>query len=678
MKYVLLISVILVSLSGCSLPDINNLGLPTWTTILQMYILNDSYPVTDLADNYDSFVAQGDTLLVSQTEQEIIDLDFKSDEIEDEDLIELGDIEINDPEPRDIDIALLELAPDLEPLHGQTVTVEPFELKETDKDIDPFDEFEEVLISSGLMHVSITNHTAIWLGNAIDEDPLLLKLKSSYTDEVILEIEYENDIAPDGGIEEQTVHLAGENFPDNMYVSLGGGSRGTDGEEATIDVDAEVQIAIDFDDIAASYARAPIPEQTIEDEFEIEMDDNIIIYEAFVKEDDVYMTLDIVNNIELDIIVTILIEDLTLPHATDNYEWEFTIPANSTLTEVVNLSGAKIGSGEPIEILRTEVHAITIDTGDEVRELYSTDAITVNTYIDELRFSYVTGILKPQEQDAMEAVIDFDVDFPDFQGDFMLTGYSELELIFQTPIPASFEIDMISYGSDGQSVQLVDFAHGDIPAFEISEGETTILINSDEYNINEVFSVLPDSISYTVNSIVGDETEPFEYHAGDNVNLTIEVLAELDIAADCWMVPQEDDLPKTSVEDTSDYDQSIHDAFKSATLKLLYRNTTGSELGANILISPDDFLQFDEVYTPDLDNVSVIEVPLLQTTNDDEQGELSITVLQEDLEYLMADSVYVIPKFQFISSSGNPLSGFVEVSASLQVEFEVSDSLLDD
>jgi hypothetical protein len=678
MKNILYMSVILIILSGCSLPNLDNLGLPTWTTMMQMYVLNDSYSVTELADNYDAFVAQGDTILVNQTEHEIIDLDFKSDEIEDEDLIELGDIEINDPDPRDINMALIELAPDLQPLHGQTVIVDPFELVDTDKDIDPFDEFEEVLISSGLMHVSITNDTAIWLGNAIDDDPLLLKIKSSYTDEVIIEIEYENDIAPEGGMEEQTVPLAGENFPDNMYISLGGGSRGTDGEEATIDVDAEVQITIDFDDITASYARAPIPEQTIEDEFEIDLDDNIIIYEAYVKENDVYMTLDIINNIELDIIVTIIIEDLTLPNALDNYEWEFTIPANSFLTEEVSLSGAKIGSGEPIEILRTEVHAITIDTGDEVRELYSADAITVNSYIDELHFSYVTGILKPQEQDEMEAVIDFDVDFPNYQGDFILTGYSELELLFETPIPASFEIDMISYGSGGQAVQLVDFANGELPAFDISEGETTIIINSDEYNINEVFSVLPDSISYTINSTVGHETDPFEYHAGDNVNLMIEVLAELDMAANCWMVPQEEDLPKSSTVETADYDQSAHDAFKSASLKLQYRNTTGSELGANILISESDFAEFDEIYTPDLDKVSVIEVPLLHTTNGDEQGEITVTVLQDDLNSFLADSVFVIPKFQLISSSGNPLSGLIDVTASVSVEIEVSDSLLDD
>jgi len=675
--YILVLAIFLAV--GCSLPDLDNLGLPTWTISLQTYVLNDMWPIEELANESDLFISQEDILIINHKEYETIDFDFYTDQVIDQDIIEIGDIVINDPPPKLVSDQLISIAPKLEPFDDQLLVIDPFNLQEVDLELEPFDEFEIVHIAEGELLAEVENNTVIWLGNSRNNEPFIIELISSYTHEILHRIEFENDIAPHGGVEEEITNISGLIFHDKIYARISGGSRGSDGDEVHLDVYDEINISIDFEDVSAKYTRAVIPEQTIEDKFEIDLAENILIYKAFVVDEDKYLFFEVSNNVDIDIDITLLIEDIKLPESESSsyFEQDFIIPANSKVFEKVNIRKAIIGDGEPTPVLNAYINGYTLDTGDEVREIYSSDTIIFDLTVEELNFSYVRGILKPQEEKTITGSTDFDIDFPDFYGDFSLKGYSELKMDFELPIPAQLELNMFSHGVNGEKVPLETFADQQRPNFTLTQGKSTFLINSDEYNINDLFSVMPDSITYVVNAVFGHETKVFEYHAGDYANVDMEIFAETDIQADCWFAPQYDNEPETSIISSEDFDQDIYDAYTKAYLELEYKNTTGLQFGVNILFSELELLEFDQVYYPDTNYVSIIDIPMLRQTNNYDTKILSIEIEQSSLKSFLADSVFVIPKFYLVSESGHPLSGFIEILASINIEAEFNNSLID-
>jgi hypothetical protein len=670
---------------SCSIPE--NLGFPTWTSFYQLHVLNDYYGAENLASEDSTLVMIGDTLGFHETMEKTSDLDFTTDPMTDNDVVEIGELEIDDPNPTSTSIPLSEVAPNLTNGYLPAPGIWPFTMPDVLKDdLEPFDQFQEISFISGQMRFSLTNNTCIWFGNINAGEPFIIHILDS-NDNEILTHEFTEDIPPDGTITIiEYESLAGVTMYNEIKVLTTGGSRGSDGEEANVDVDATVDVEVAVLDAVAQYASAQIPEQTVQDTLWITLDENVTIYEATLSYDDQNITIDIANDIDLDIIATISIPNLTIPSGADSFTHEISIPASggfgqtSYVTDIINIDGATIGDGNnPLDSLQVFVDVVTLDSGDDYREINANDVFDIQTVLDSLEFEHVQGILHPQEQDPVEGESTIDVNYPYINGEFAIVGESKITFDIITPIPTELTIDMNAVDEDGNLIQLIKYSDNSLPVLTIESGGSTVILNSDEYNINEFVSILPDSIYYTIYPIVGDPVSQFEYFAGDAMEIDIAIDALMDIEADCWVIPRnEDGTPMMERVNVDGIKQKQIDAFINASLSLKYNNTLGFSTSARILISPVKITDFNELVVADTTQMTVINVPMIQKSVGTALDSLPpIQITQDDLEYFVGDSIFVISKILLQSEQGEPLSGGVQMQGLISVEVEVSNDLLE-
>ncbi|MDO9576611.1 MAG: hypothetical protein Q7J16_01870 [Candidatus Cloacimonadales bacterium] len=681
----LLLLLFIILIISCSIPE--NLGLPTWSTKYQLYVLNDVYDAAQLAENDSSLVAYGDTLGFFETMNETSTLDFTTDVIQDNDTIDIGDLEIDNPNPTYTSIPLSEVAPGLTSGYIPAPGILPFTMPDILKDdLAPFDQFQEMHLISGMMQFSLTNNTVIWFGNIGNGEPLVINILDS-DDNVILSHEFSEDIPPDNTVTiVEYESLAGVTLLNQIKVLTTGGSRGSDGEAVDVNVDATLDIGVSVVDLVAQYAIAQIPEQVEGDTLYVTLDEDVTIYQSTLSYEDNSITIDIANDIDLDIVATLHIADLYLASNSDSFTHEILIPASggfgqtSYVTENIDINGATLGDGSlPLDSLKVVIDVVTLDSGDEYREISSADVFDIQTTIDSLEFNYVQGLLQPKEQDPITGSSVLGISYPFITGEFAVTGYSEITFNISTPVPAILDVELNAINSDQETVQLVNYNTNEIPQLIIGQGNTTIVLNSDDYNINEFISILPDSIWYTIYPTVGDSTTIFEFFEGDMINAEINIESQLDIAANCWAIPQDEDgNPQMDKIDTADIGQTEIDAFISAKLTLNYNNTLGFDTSAKILFSPEKTEDFTELINPDTTQFTIIDVPYIhQSTGPGLEQVVEIELKHSDLEFFLGDSVFVVPKIQLISEEGFPLSGSIQLQGLMEIEVEFSSGLTD-
>jgi len=468
----------------------------------------------------------------------------------------------------------------------------------------------------------------------------------------------------------------------HIKITLDGGSRGTAGQAATINIEDEAEINISVYDLVANEATAKIPAQEISDDTYVQLDESVTIYDAIVADNNGYqLTIDIANEIDLEVNVEFSIDNVWLAGQTEPFAYQFLIPRSNggvaNISEIIPLNGASLGDGTlPLDSLHVVISAVSTDSEDEFRTVNSNDEFEVNITVSELEFAYVSGILQPQEQDPITGSSEIEVEYPYINGSFELVGYSEIVFNLFSPVPAEMEIDITSYNDEGEVAYLRELGSNELPVIDIPQGNSQIVISTDNYNINDLISILPDSINYAIYPTVGDPNEVFEYTAGDSVLADIEINSILDIVADCWLIPKnKEGKPDVQSVDVKDFEQQHIDAFQHAILTMNYNNTLGMDTAAKILISEQKAEDFTELTNPDTTLFKIIEVPLLTQTTSSSPNEIQIEVLQSDLEYFVADSVFIIPKIQLLSDEGSPLSGSIHLNAKVEVEFEVSSGL---
>jgi len=681
-KYLLLLIFILIVIS-CSIPE--NLGIPTWTSKFQLYVLNDIYEASQLADEDSALVAYGDTLGFFQTMNETTELDFSTEAMTDSDNLEIGELTIEDPNPTYTAIPLSEVAEGYENGYLPAPGIPAFEMPEILKDdLEPFDQFQELLFVSGQMEFSIVNNTCIWFGDIDAGLPMVIEILD-VNDNVILTQEFTEDIPPDNSITTvQSADLAGVTMYNEIKVRTSGGSRGSDGEEANVLVDATLEITVAVLSPVAQYAIAQIPEQSISDTIFVNLDEDVAMYQAILSDDEQNITIEIANEIDLEMSAVVNIDDMTLPPSNEPFSLTLTVPPSggvgqtSYVTEIINIAGATLGDGvTALDSLEVNVDAVTVDTGDDYRQITTGDIFSVETTIDELTFALVTGVLQPQEQDEITGDSTLEVPYPYIDGEFNIVGLSTIKFEIDTPVPATLTVDLNASNDDGDIVQLVNLDTGQLPELVIEANGDIVELSSSEYNISEFISVLADSIWYTIYPVVGDPDVIFTFEEGDEIYAEITIDAILDLQAECWIIPKNEDGEPEVQAIEADFDENQLDAFVSAKLTLGHINTLGIDTSIKILFSEQKYTDFSVIAAADTTIFKIIDVPEILQSNGPDFLETEILITRSDLDFFLEDTVFVVPKIQLHSEEGTPFSGSIQMQGLMELEFEVSSGLTD-
>jgi len=286
--------------------------------------------------------------------------------------------------------------------------------------------------------------------------------------------------------------------------------------------------------------------------------------------------------------------------------------------------------------------------------------------------------MNPVEQDNIEGDEEIDIEYPYIVGDFSLKGYSTIKMEIETPISASMILNLEVFNDDEESLALEHYNNGELTEIEVSAGSSEVIFTSDEYNINELISIFPTRVEYSIEPIVGVEGEQITYSAGDEIVADITIQAELDLDADCFLIPKnESGEPSMEKVDTEAIDQEQIDSYIDGKIILNYHNSMGFSAGADLLISEIKTTNFEELLIADSTLYTIINIPMLEECSDTLNKQIELQLDQSDLQIMLADSVFVVPKIKISSDAGTPISGGLKLQGTLEIEVKISNDLVE-
>ncbi len=313
-------------------------------------------------------------------------------------------------------------------------------------------------------------------------------------------------------------------------------------------------------------------------------------------------------------------------------------------------------------------------------------AIQLGIQIIDIQADWVTQAHIPsQEIEIISGYIEADLPQPEIvnEDSFVFNGYSAIIFNIVSPAPALAVFELVSKKS-GVEVPLVH-NEGEPININISEGLTEFMLTSENYNINEMLQIIPDGFDYEFNTLIGDNTVIDSLNYADSIGVDIEIVADVQICTfeeeGIWIIPLDNGEIEINEEDVADFDETIYDAFKYGKVIFKYWNTSGMELGFDLLVSDDSTNVLEEIFNfenPDTTKVQMFRIPLMEETTDSTYGEYELNITQDKLDFFLADSVYIVPRINISSQGAQPWTGGITIQGDLSIEVFISSELFED
>nr|MBC8416213.1 hypothetical protein [Candidatus Cloacimonadota bacterium] len=324
-------------------------------------------------------------------------------------------------------------------------------------------------------------------------------------------------------------------------------------------------------------------------------------------------------------------------------------------------------------------------TSDSTAVIDTTASVQLDIQIVDIQADYViNGQIPSQEIDPISGYREVDIIQPEIvhQDSFELSGYGAIifEVTSVVPAIASFELVAIR---DTTEIYL-EHDEGQPIEIQVGIGTSQIVFSNEHYNINEMIQILPDGFDYSLTPYIGVGTVIPYLCYEDSVVIDFEVVADMQILTyedvGIWIIPLDEGEINIEVEDVSDFKQEMQDSYQSGKMIFKYWNVSGMEVAFDILFSDDSTQVLDQVFNFEdsvLVGVEMFRVPLLEITSDTIYKEVELNITQDELDYFVGDSIYVVPRIQVISAGTQPWAGGIRVQGDIVLEIEINSDLID-
>jgi hypothetical protein len=505
LKYFLTSLLVILAVS-CSL---NDLSLPVWNTNLKVHLNTDQISMSEVLKEEslkDSLNANlGDTLIYvsinDTTEPKYIeqsDLAFKADD--DQFIEEIGDIELDDPEPRTTKPKTLpQMIPALPIQVGQNVIIPDTTVPVSGLDVE-FDSYETVTIKKGRMFLEFHNDLTI------DIDSGMVVTVFNEGNEIGQFI-FDQMIPQNSMVQSTDLDLANEHLTNMFVLEYLVPIIGSDGQVRTIteqDTAGNITTIVHIADMDVTEAYAEIPEQTTtkRDASAIDSEDKDVIA-AKISSGNVFLDITNTTAVSADILIHILsvVDDNDLPLTRNGIVY-----ADSLTHFEIDLSDYNIVNSEnpgvPLDSINYEVIITSIPTGaGNFVNIRSDEQIIVDVVMDSIYVDTFEGAINNMTIDIDRIEEDNLVDLSDLQGTFRLP---DLNLIFTFYNEINFDInlDLVITGEKVENGVVTKSVTLNVPA-SLNRGQTgnpvqTVVIvdgQSGSPNIVDLMAIFPTRIT---------------------------------------------------------------------------------------------------------------------------------------------------------------------------------------
>ncbi len=255
-----------------------------------------------------------------------------------------------------------------------------------------FDSFQYVVLSDGLMDMTIVNNMFIPLGS-----PIQVSLR--YTNGNEFASATFADPIPVNSSATQTVDLAGDSLAQNIIIHVEGHSNGSDSPVTvgSSDLDRGFHVEIQSRQLVAEKANARLPQQSIADNdtMPVEHSDDKI-QEAEIKSGTINMSIN--NRLDVNSEIILRIPSLTDASGETFQRGPFPVTAQSQTNKTFSLANTTLQMDLNNQTIDYEFEFSTANTGNQFTTITSEDSIVGNVDFSNLVFTRVQGELAPSVQ----------------------------------------------------------------------------------------------------------------------------------------------------------------------------------------------------------------------------------------------------------------------------------------
>ena len=356
-------------------------------------------------------------------------------------------------------------------------------------------------------------------------------------------------------------------------------------------------------------------------------------------------------------------------------------PLGGTITREISIADSLIGNDISINLYG---EGDITDNSNALIDLAAT--VDLDIQITDIEAEYViNALVSSLDYDIIEGYQEVDLLHPEIveADSFEIIGNSSIIFTIESPIPILASFGLIAKRNLTE-IPLVNF-WGDPIQLDVGEGITQIVLNSDEYNINEMLQIIPSGFEYSMDPFIENGTIIPYISFDDSVTVQLEIVGDIQIYTfeedGIWIIPLDEGEISIVPRDIEEFKQIHFDAYNSGKIHFKYWNNTGMELGFDLLVSDDSSSVFEEVYNfvdPDTSNIQIFRIPLLEETSGDDYGEFELNVLQSELGYFVKDTLYTLPRVHIYSNGENPWTGGLHIQADLIIEIDINNDLIND
>lgn len=496
---------------------------PSWDVEVTVPLVSKVYTMAEIAEDESTLSVDSTSgLLELNVESELDDYtvgdQLTLDNVEDVFNFAMGSFSIDSPGGQFTNVLLREIYPQADNAHGQTVVVPPFNFVSPKKPLPAFGNYSYVVIASGQVSVQLTNNLAVQLGS-----PLTFEVWDTMRDTLVTSATTLATVAPFGAVVVD-LDLSNKRMSNQLSVRVHGYSPGSQGNPIYVDAYSNFVLDAQVSALQVKEARAIVPAQVINNQNESVITDSLVISDAHVEAGEINMFIQ--GRLPLDTWIRYQLPDFITPSGNSIADSVF-VPQNSSANIRISLNNHRLRP-QPANFGAQKVRFVwsarTADSGNQMVLVKNNDAFSATFYLNDLRFSQLTGKIGDTEIDVAQNDIDFDIP-AELDSIFFETAQMELILNNGINFPAHLNLMIEGEGKSGATSQL-HINSTAAPAQQPGQPtETRIILNRENSNINEFISILPSLLRVNGSIRLGDPNWVGTVTKNDCVNGKVRITA---------------------------------------------------------------------------------------------------------------------------------------------------------
>lgn len=633
---------------------------PSWEVEIAIPLISKTYTMSEIAEDEDAITEDSTgTLTFEQTSAldeylvgDQLDIEDQSDNF----TLSLGSFTIDSPGSEFTGVELREIYSEADIFDGQTVIIPGFTFETEKKPLQAYEDFSYVVIDSGSITLHVINQLVIPLGA-----PITLEVWDTVADTLIVRITNNTQIQA-GSAQTFSSDLSGIKLPNQLSIRMSGVSPGSSGNLVPIDASSRYDMGGEISELKAREALAKIPRQVVSRDDEITITDSLVVVEAAL--DSGAIALNLGGDIPLDAWLIYELPDFFDATGTSFLD-SLLITRNSTINNFINLSGFSLRpqmADFAKQTVRFNWTIKTIETGDNFALVRSSDVMTADFSLTNLRFSRVTGKIGKQDIEISQKDIEFDIP-ADMDSIFFETAQLELVLNNGINFPARLAFDIEGQNESG-SVSYLRIDKAIQPALEPGKPvTTTIVLNNENSTISEFISILPSLIKINGMVELGDPNWIGTVSTDDFVDGEVKIAAPFSLR-----------LPAQKI-DSDPNKMDIGDDVKQDIIENLSNGSFFAQISNHLPIGASVEVMFGKtdstVYAEPILTIGPLQAEAAPTDEDGyveqaQNSEVTFSLTEEQMRTFLQDSLYSGVRVAIDGTHGK----FVKVRASDHIEIK--------